>query len=428
MQTKWLQTKRHIPSGFILAGFILLFTSCSGRQIRPVIIWTDNPEFVSYVELFNSTHKDAKAAVVYKESVASALPPTKDELQPDLVIGSWLKNSSTRKYFSPVDYMLSEQGIVSSAYYKQLIEYGQINEKQYLLPVSFNIPAIIYSKKNESLVSQSSSHLLNLEQIKTIAAAFNEKNKDGVYTAMGFAPSWDTDFMYELTKLYDVSYREKGSSFVWDQKAMQNAVSDMREWTLARNTDTASEQNFQFKYLYMPKHRQVTTDRCLFAYTTSSELFTLTETQVSPLSFRWLEQNGKIPVEDSIITMGLYKNAKNVSGAEKFIGWFCKEDTQRELILRTESLKLDTINFGIAGGFSAIKSVNEKIYPSHYRQLLGNLPGEDYLVMPKILPYRWENIKQRVIIPYLTESTNTNSEKTVTPLEERISEWTKQYY
>ena len=123
-----------------------------------------------------------------------------------------------------------------------------------------------------------------------------------------------------------------------------------------------------------------------------------------------------------------YKNAKNVSGAEKFIGWFCKEDTQRELILRTESLKLDTINFGIAGGFSAIKSVNEKIYPSHYRQLLGNLPGEDYLVMPKILPYRWENIKQRVIIPYLTESTNTNSEKTVTPLEERISEWTKQYY
>ena len=91
-------------------------------------------------------------------------------------------------------------------------------------------------------------------------------------------------------------------------------------------------------------------------------------------------------------------------------------------------MKLDTVNFGIAGGFSSLKVVNEKYYPNFYRQLLGNLPSEEYLSMPKILPHSWNNLKANVIIPYLTETTNTDSQKEPATLQERISDWTKQFF
>ena len=91
-------------------------------------------------------------------------------------------------------------------------------------------------------------------------------------------------------------------------------------------------------------------------------------------------------------------------------------------------MKLDSVNFGIAGGFSSLHDVNEKYYPAFYRQLLGNMPPEEYLTLPNILPYRWESLKANVILPYLLDSTNTNGSKNNSTLEERITEWTKQFY
>ena len=178
----------------------------------------------------------------------------------------------------------------------------------------------------------------------------------------------------------------------------------------------------------MPTYRQVTSDRCLFAYTTSDKLFTLTDAQSSSISFRWFVQNDMIPVEDNILTMGLYKASENSAQAKEFMRWFLKEETQQKLIERTENMKLDSVNFGIAGGFSSIRNVNEKYYPAFYRQLLGNMPPEEYFTLPNILPYRWESLKENVILPYLEDMTNTNGAKNNASLEERITEWTKQFY
>jgi ABC-type glycerol-3-phosphate transport system substrate-binding protein len=402
------------------------FTSCKSASDKPVIIWTSCPQFASYVELFNASQNKAKAVVVYKEQPARSLPPAKDEEPPDIVIGPWLKNSNTRKYFTPVDYLFSDQQINKSIFYPQLIEYGDINEKQYLLPVNFNLPAMIFDSKNERLMPR--DHLISMDEIKTVAGNFNDKNKSDTYTSMGFGPSWEKDFLYLAAKLNGTTFREKGSSFSYEQKGLLTTVTYVREWTKARNTDTASEQNFQFKYLYMPEYKQISSGRCLFAYMTSNELFSLSNEQQSGISFRWIEQDGKVPVEDELITMGLYKGARNVTAAETFMSWFMKESTQEALLKHTADMKLDDISFGITGGFSSIRSVNEKVYPMYYRQLLGNLPSAEYLTTPSILPYRWPSLKARVIIPYLTDSTNTSSNVAVRSLEDRIAEWSKQYF
>lgn len=411
----------------VLAAAVFSLTSCGNSYEKPIIIWTNCADFASYVELFNVSQDKVKAVVVYKEQPARSLPPTKDEQTPDIIIGPWLKNTTTRKFFTPVDYLFSEQKINKSLFYPQLIEYGNINDKQYLIPVSFNLPAMVFSSKNEPLVS-SDSHLITLDDIKMIAGNFNEKNKSDTYTIMGYGPSWDSEFLYLTAKLKGASFRERGSSFSWDSKAMLATVTYLKEWTTSRNTDTTSEQNFQFKYLYMPEYKQISTGKCLFAYMTSNDLFSLTNEQQSGLSFRWIEQDKKVPVEDEIITMGLYKNSRNSSAAEIFLAWFNKESTQEALLKRTANMKLDNKTFGIAGGFSSLRNVNAKTYPSYYRQLLSNIPSEDFLTTPNILPYRWPSLKKAVIIPYLSESTNTSATATPHTLEDRIAEWSKQYF
>ena len=75
--------------------FIGLLFGCKKKD-STIVIWTNRPEFASYVELFNSTHQDMKAVVVYKENPSASLPPQKNEVPPDLIVGPWLKNSSTK--------------------------------------------------------------------------------------------------------------------------------------------------------------------------------------------------------------------------------------------------------------------------------------------------------------------------------------------
>lgn len=404
---------------------VLGFSSCSIRQ-EPLIIWTDSVSFANYVEMFNSTETKTKAVVVYKENPSTYLPPVQDELQPDIVIGSYLKNSNVRRNFASLDYLFEEKKIYRSAYYSQLLNYGIINQKQYLLPVSFNLPLIIFNSRNESYVK--TEHLLNIAQLNSFAADFNTKNKQGNYTAMGFAPAWDPNFIYEVTKLLGTDYTEKGSSFTWNNNALNSSIENIKQWSVNANTNTMTEQNFQFRYLYMPKYRQVSSSRCLFAYTTSDSFFTLAESQKEGLDFRWLENRQTIPVEDNIICLGIYRNSSKYHECEEFISWFFKPETQKKLLERNRSMNLGTVDFGIAGGFSSIKIINENVFPVYYRNLLGNLPSEKNLSVPKMLPLRWSSLKERVIIPYLQESTDTSSTKPVISLEERISNWTKQFY
>lgn len=381
------------------------FVSCSADNDSTVIIWTDRQEMASYAELFNLTHKNVKAVAIYKKSPISSLPPEKNEIQPDLIIGSWLKSSKTRKFFTPVDYLLDENSLNRNDFYPQMLEYGVLNKKQYLIPLSFNLPMMVFARQNESILEN--DHTLTLNTLMKASSEFNSK-KDATYTAIGYAPSWDTEFLYEASKIFGSNYQEKGLAFSWDDTALSATVDFMRNWTLEHNKDTSTETDFQFKYLYMPKFKQVSSGKTAFTYMQSDEFFTMSNEQSIGLTFRWLvNDENKSLVDDDIVTMGIFHNAHNKKGAEIFMQWISTEAAQSELMNRRSSINLDTVTFGIAGGFSAIKSVNSTAFPARYRELLGNLPGEESLVMPLILPYRWPTLKEKVLAPYLQTVTDT---------------------
>lgn len=402
---------------------LLTFISCGAS--RPVVIWTDRPEVVSYVEFFNVAQNKAKAVVVYKEKLASSLPPAKDEQSPDLVIGSFLRNSRLKKNFASLDRVFGRSRINPTSIYSPLLEYGKANGTQYLIPVSFNVPTIIFSSKNQELVN--SNFLIDSDTIRDSAARYNEKSKEDVFVKMGFAPSWNPAFIFHIAKMNGAQFIEKNSQFSWNQDSINSTVSYIKSWSESKNGGTNLEQDFSFKYLYAPAQKLVNSERCLFAYITSDVFFEIPDAQTENISFRWLSKDEKVFVSENMTSLGLYRKSKNTKAACEFVKWFFSESTQRNLLERSVRMDLDTQTFGICCGFSSIKSVNERVFPAHYKNLLGNLPAETSLVAPLPLPSRWESLKERVIIPYLSEATRTESESQVKSIEERITVWRNQF-
>ena len=415
------------------AGF--LFTACSKGsrqnsrivyQQDRIVIWTSCREFAQYIELFNRQHKDNCAILVYKDNPALSLPPAKDENPPDIIVGSWLRTDSPQKNFKSLEYLFDVKKLTSDIFYPQLLESGKRKDIQYLLPVSFNLPAIIFSSDNKELIPD--SYVLSLEQVRETASAFNAKNKKEVYTKIGFTPLGNNDFLYLVAKMKGADFREEKGELVNQQQGLQNAVSFLNEWVNGDNTSAQIEEDFTFKYLFMPYYRQVSSGRTLFAYTSSDNLFKTLNEQELHIDYRWLVEDKKIFIEDSNMMMGIYKKARNQVGATEFISWFFQSENQRKILETKEKMNLETDMFGIAGGFSALRDVTEHILPVYYNQLLTNLPPDEMLTVPQMLPARWESYRTLVVEPYIKDSITVSSEEAAPVFQDYVKEWRKKVF
>ena len=414
--------RRFFFAAILLAASFLL-CSCDEPEQSRIIIWTSSAEFAQYTELFNFTHPGSNAVIVYKENPAQELPPAKDELPPDIVIGSWLCTDKTQKQFKSLDYLFDRQTISSSMFYSQLLEAGKIRKTQYLLPVSFNLPAVIFAESNKDYISE--NYTMTLDQIKAAGLSYNEKNKKGTFSRIGFLPSANDDFLYLTTKLYRVDFREEKGQIVWSDLRLRNVVSYDRDWIINTNSSAQEEQDFAYKYLFMPDYRQVTSGRTLLAYTTSNKMFGYMKSQELNIDYRWIAGDDFIPIEDSLLMTGIYTKARNEQGATEFLTWFFDSENQKEILERKIQMELNNEMFGIADGFSSLRDVTEHVLPIYYNQLLTNLPPAQLLKVPQKLPARWDSYKSVVVEPYLNAAITTDSK---TSMGEYEAEWRKKVF
>ncbi len=414
----------------------VLFFGCSKKSLSKnnhpvyqqerIVIWTSCREFAQYVELFNRQHKDNCAILVYKENPALSLPPAKDENPPDIIVGSWLRTDNPQKSFKSLDYLFDTKKLTSDVFYPQLLEAGKQKDRQYLLPVSFNLPAIIFSTENKDLVPD--SYNLSLEQIQSTASAFNAKNKKDAYTKIGFTPLGNEDFLYLVAKMKGCDFREEKGEIAWNGQALSDSVDLLRNWVYKENTSPQIEEDFTFKYLYMPYYRQVSSGRTLYAYTTSDSLFKILKEQDLSIDYRWVVEDNSIYIEDSATMMGIYKKARNQVGATDFINWFFQSENQKHILEIKESMHLETDLFGIAGGFSSLRDVTEHVLPIYYNQLLTNLPPSQMLTVPQKLPARWESYRTLVVEPYLKTAITAAEGESAPTLHDYEKEWRKKVF
>jgi len=401
---------------FKVCFFLLAVALVSCGDNKTAQIWTDRPEIALYSEFFNTAQDQYKVAVKYVEFPAIELSK---QNRPDIIIASWLKNASMGSNFKSLDNLFGAKKLSRSIFYPHLLAIGRIERNQYLLPVSFNIPALIFSRNREQYLSN--QFTIDFDEIKKLSKDFNNISR-GVYTRMGFSPLWNDNFLITTAVLFGVSFQE-ANPLSWDSTALEKSMTFINDWTNEINTNIQAEDDFTFKYFFEPPERLIQNGRILFSYTESSELFLLSEESKSLLDFRWVKEKDNLPLTENSVYLGMPKRVKSKKAAEEFIIWFFKIENQRRILEYSRVNRISENIFGICGGFSALNQVTEQIYPLFYPELLGRMPPSEYFMLPNALPANWLIIKERVIMPYLHERARKERPNDVYPLERRLSDW-----
>lgn len=386
---------------------IAFLLSCTRAEDRIAVLWTSCPEFARYCELFNRSQSKYKIVARYVANPSLDLLET-DE-RPDVVVGSWLKGAEVRKKFISLNSLLKETAIDPDIFYPELLNLGKSDSKQMLLPVSFNLPALIFRK---DAIQPTDDFTISLDEIQKLSTQYTRTDRNG-YTYMGFAPRWDTEFLYLTAKGYNATFEEQTGFFSWSETSLKNAVTALRSFTLETNTSTKAETDFQFKYLYNNAYTAITSGRCLFQYLRSDDLLQLDQDKMASLDFRWLAFNKRTPLDDEVVYAGIYTNGRNKDCARAFLTFLFSVDTQKHILLENSQLGISSMGFGIAGGFSSIRSITENIFPTYYPALLFHLPQSSGFMSPHVLPSNWLDIKKEIIIPYLKVACEIDSDASI---------------
>jgi hypothetical protein len=410
------QTAKAVPIGG-LCLILCIFASCGRDRERGAVLWTDQIEFAIYADQFNAAQDLYKVEVRYFDSPAQKLAGNLE--YPDIVVGNWLNSASIRTLLRPLDKLFRDRTLREEDFYARLLELGKVENRQYLLPVSFNIPALVFVRENGDLISN--PFTIGLEEIQNLGGDYNRES-GGAYSRMGFSPAWSDEFLFVTAKIFGAGFRE-AAPLSWDAQALEHAMVYNRQWIEAANTSIQHVDDFTFKYFYDPPAKRLISGHILFTCMGSAELFTMAQERRAALDFRWIAKNNTIPLNEDAVYYGICKRGKAAKAAEAFTGWFFQPETQTRLLESARDRRLIENSFGIGGGFSALRDVTEQIFPRFYPGLLGHIPPEDYLAPPNALPRNWPVLKERVILPYMHDRIRYENREDITLLEQRINDW-----
>ena len=390
-----IRNARRLASMSALALFLV---SCETIDGKLATVWTDVPEIALYAELFNKEQSRYRIEIVWKAELVRELRDTKEA--PTLAIGRSLRSSIVRDRFQSLDYLFGDLTINRSDFYPDLLALGTTGGNQILLPVSFNLPAMIYRKDGEARPQD--PFTIGLEAMAAESAAFNQKQGE-TYTRMGFSPRWDPHFLVLATNTAGAAFRE-GKPLYWSESGLRSAIDRMRGWGGEGRPSPALADDFQFKYLFTPPYTYVAEGRALFAYLSSADLFLVPEEKRSYLDFRWFLEAGSIPILDDLVFAGIPRAGKDQPAAEAFLGWLFKEGNQQAMLESARRTRALESSFGIAGGFSTIRAVSERVFPLYYSALAGHVPPAETIGSPAILPVEWTVLETEILGPWLRET------------------------
>jgi ABC-type glycerol-3-phosphate transport system substrate-binding protein len=401
----------------VTAGALLALVGCN-TELTTVKLWSDRSDIAPIVELFNASQQRYRVVLNYTKTPADDLLTHQE--QPDVVFGDYLANSTILPRLRSMERTLKQGDIDGSQFYASLLELGEWNGGVRALPVSFDLPAVMFkdSPENRALPA----FALELETLRTEGSSFNV-TEDGRALRIGFSPRWKNEFLYAVARLLNTRFRESGDgSPVWNDAAFREAIETLVAWTGETNGGVERENAFEEQYLYDPALQLLRRDRIRFWYTSSSAYYRYTEGERNELGYRWLRGERGIPVLEDVRFMGVPKGGENQAGAAAFMKWFFSPDNQRRIMEQLTDTRVR--GFGLLGGFSAVRSINRNVLAEMYPSLLGNIPLPSDLSFPERLPKNWDSLKSEVIEPWLYREVSDMGHDA--SLSEQIHSWVLQ--
>ncbi|HEY9595701.1 MAG TPA: hypothetical protein VHE79_14575, partial [Spirochaetia bacterium] len=395
------------------AAAILATLAGCGLGLEPTVhLMTNRAEMAAYVDRFNAVQNDVRVELTWQETPYQAVL---DGTQADLVIGEWLASPSIMDRMDGLADIVKPGKIDPSWMYSRLVAMGSHDNRPMLVPLSFSLPAMVYVRQPVDMPTM----ILPIDTIRAMGKAFNRTNKAGMLENVGFSPAWNPDFLTEMAILDGAHIRPgRGGLPVWDENGLKKVVDLTRSWMTDVNGGVEADASFTRRALDQPWYRLISTGRVMFAMASFTDFFALPAEERRDLDFRWLSQDGIIPVLDNVLWAGIPRSARSKSGARAFLQWLCTPSVQQTLLGVNQSRRIGV--FGVTNGFSSLKTVNEKDLPQKYPLLLGHIPTESLLVFPENLPDNWVRIRDSVIHPWILQ-TAAGSENG--PLDKRLADW-----
>jgi len=398
--------------GALAVSGAALLAGCGLGLESPLRLVTNRAEMAAYVDRFNSLQSDVKVEISYQESPAQAVV---DGVTGDIVVGQWLATQAVMDRLEGLGDVVKPGKIDPSWFYARLLAMGSRDNRPMLVPLSFSLPALVYVRQTPDLPAM----LLQLDTLQALSKAYNHTNKAGVVTNLGFSPTWNTDFLTLTALLFGAHLRPGRNGLpAWDENGLRRAVDFTRQWLEGVNGGADVDAAFSERNLVQPWYKLLSSGKTLFALASFRDYFAVPEEERRDFDFRWLSQDGTIPVMDDVLFAGVLRTSRDKAGAKAFLQWFCSLPVQLSLLQVNQSRRIGV--FGITDGFPAWKSIDEKDLPAKYPLLLGHIPMENLLTFPDTLPDNWVRVRDGVVEPWMLDSA---SGKTTDTLEKRLQDW-----
>ncbi len=373
---------------------------------------TNRAEMAAYVDRFNALQSDVRVELSYQESPAQAVL---DGAGGDIVIGEWLTSPAVMDRMDGLGDIVKPGKIDSAWFYARLLAMCSRDNRPVLVPVSFSLPAVVYLRQPIDLPTM----FMPLDTLQSMSKAFNKTDKAGALVNVGFSPAWDPEFLTSIALLFGAHVRPGRNGLpAWDENGLKRTVDFTRSWMTDVNGGADADAAFSKRILVQPWYKLLTSGKTLFALVSFKDLFALPEEERRDLDFRWLSQDGQIPVLDDVLCAGVPRSSRDKAGAKAFLQWFCGLPVQQSLLTVNQSRRIGV--FGVTDGFSALKSIDEKDLPAKYPLLLGHIPMENLLAFPDMLPDNWVRIRDAVVLPWMLDSASGADSES---LGKRLEDW-----
>jgi hypothetical protein len=400
------------------------------------VLWTDQPVLALYAQRYNARQSRYIVNVKYIDTPAARLIARSDA-PPDMALASYLNSPMVIKRFTRLDFMLSspsaaeppsDEELDRRAFYAPLLALGLDGEKQRLLPVSFNLPLVVFKAGDAP-----TAMLYELDALRKASEAYNQYEQGtNNYISKGFSPLWGTgnDFLLVAAQLAGADFRQtlSGGTFShrsrieWNEARLDNAVAYLHSWVTA-NGGTQAEDEFIYKYFFNPPSVLLASGRIRFAYMASDAYFMLGEQAAVGLDYRYLAASGRTPAREDVALFGIVAGSRAKQACVDFARWLFTTTTQRELLEMLKATWASERSFGIAGGFSALKQVSEVAFPQYYNGLLGHTPPGNALAVSMPLPAMWKAVATGLVLPCLRAGVRGDATR---PLRALVDDWQRQ--
>jgi hypothetical protein len=387
----------------LLLLLLLLIVSCRDRGYSLLTVMTDQKDMILIAEYYNASQDRIRLVLTYDDYI-SYDDVTREK--PDLVIGKDLNNPLFIEGFSPVS---PEEGI-----YPILLRNRNAEGDTTLVPLAFDLPVIVYRKGEADL-----PFMMNGEDLKREGSARN-REKESLFTHMGFSPLWNSDFLYWYLSSLNISFYGEGD-FQYDREKLSAGISSIRDWVSESNVSLEREKYFSDKYRYIPDYKLLQKGLIDFVPMMFSEYSALPGKETASLTYSWFGNGERIPPLDAVFA-GIPLDSDRKKEGEGFLSWLLSGKNQKDLI-RYKGIV--SPGFALFDKFSSRENINRLFLPDAFpgklndriflSEQMGELPRE---------PENWSAIRKQVLTPWLEDILWDNG---VLPLSSYYKEWQLQF-